>query len=60
MITLQVEDKCQNCDNFSLTVDCIDITSLGDELPQLQQTVYCVNKSFCKKLENYLEKTTKE
>lgn len=57
MITLQVENKCQNCDNFYPTVD---VRCIGDELPRLQQTVYCRNKNFCKNLENYLEKTIKK
>lgn len=59
MIELQVEDKCQNCDNFSPIVDRIDITCFGDESPQFQQNLYCRNKNFCKNLENYLEKTKK-
>lgn len=31
MILLNVEEKCQNCPNFSPTVERIDMTTLGGE-----------------------------
>lgn len=31
MISLNVEEKCQNCPNFSATVEKIDMTTLGGE-----------------------------
>lgn len=53
MINLCVEEKCQNCPEFSPTVEQVDTTTLdGDK--SIQQTVYCENKSFCKNLEDYL------
>ncbi len=59
MIELQVEDKCQNCPNFSPMVNAIDITALGDEGKHIMQTVYCGNKDFCKNIENYLRNEEK-
>lgn len=55
MISLTVEEKCQNCPEFSPAVERVDMTTLdGDK--NIHQTVYCGNKSFCKNLENYLNK----
>ncbi len=54
MIELQVEDKCQNCPNFSPMVNVIDMTSFGDKGKRLSQIVYCGNKDFCKNMEDYL------
>lgn len=31
MISLNVEEKCQNCPNFSPTVEQIDMTTIGGE-----------------------------
>lgn len=59
MIELKVEDKCQNCPNFSPTVDVIDISKLEDKEKCLMQTVYCKNKDFCKNMENYLRNKEK-
>lgn len=56
MISLEVEDKCQNCPHFSPTVDAIDVTNIGDRGTRLMQTVYCRNKDFCGDLEGYLRK----
>lgn len=54
MISLSVEEKCQNCPEFSPSVEQIDMTTLGGER-SIQQTVYCANKHFCKNLEDYLK-----
>lgn len=55
MISLSVEEKCQNCPEFFPVVDQVDITTLGGD-KSIRQTVYCRNKSFCKDLEDYLSK----
>ena len=47
MIELDVEEKCQNCPNFSPTVNSVNITTFGDKGKKLIQTVYCSNKDFC-------------
>lgn len=54
MISLSVEEKCQNCPNFSPNVEQIDATTL-DGKKNLVQTVYCRNKDFCNNIEEYLE-----
>ena len=54
MIELDVQEKCQNCPNFSPTVNAIDITSLGDKGKKIMQTVYCSNKDFCDNIEQHL------
>lgn len=54
MISLSVEEKCQNCPNFSPNVEQIDATTL-DGKKNLVQTVYCINKDFCNNIEEYLE-----
>ena len=54
MISLSVEEKCQNCPNFSPNVEQIDVTTLGEE-KNLVQTVHCGNKDFCNNIEEYLE-----
>lgn len=55
MISLNVEEKCQNCPNFSPCVNQIDTTMIGEKRKRIQQTVYCGNKDFCDNLEEYLE-----
>lgn len=55
MIELQVENKCQNCPNFSPTVNQIDITSFGDKGRKYMQIVYCEEKDFCDNAEEYLK-----
>lgn len=55
MIVLTVEDKCQNCPDFSPTVDKIDCTTIGGDR-NISQTVYCSKKSLCKGIEEYLKK----
>lgn len=59
MISFSVEEKCQNCPEFSPTVEQIDVTTFGGER-DIQQTVYCRNKHFCKNLEDYLKQETEE
>ena len=54
MISLNVEEKCQNCPYFSPNVEQIDTTSLGEK-KRLLQTVYCDRKDFCDNTEEYLE-----
>lgn len=54
MISLNVEEKCQNCPYFSPNVEQIDATTLGGD-KNLVQTVYCRNKDFCNNIEEYLE-----
>lgn len=54
MISLSVEEKCQNCPYFSPNVEQIDATTLGGK-KNLVQTVYCGNKDFCNNIEEYLE-----
>lgn len=54
MIILSVEEKCQNCPNFSPNVERIDATTL-DGKKNLVQTFYCRNKYFCNNIEEYLE-----
>lgn len=54
MISLNVEEKCQNCPNFSPTVEQIDMTTLGGK-KNISQTVYCKEKDFCENLEEYLK-----
>lgn len=55
MIELDVQEKCQNCPNFSPTVNAIDITSFGDNGKKIMQIVYCINKDFCNNIEDYLK-----
>ena len=59
MIKLDVKEKCQNCPNFSPTVNAIDITSFGDKGKKIMQTVYCSNKDFCNNIEDYLRNQEK-
>jgi hypothetical protein len=54
MISLNVEEKCQNCPNFSPAVEQIDATTFGGE-KNIIQTVCCREKDFCKNLEEYLK-----
>lgn len=54
MISLNVEEKCQNCPNFSPSVERIDMATLRGE-KNISQTVYCIRKDFCKNLEEYLK-----
>lgn len=54
MISLSVEEKCQNCPYFSLNVEQIDTTTLGGK-KNLVQAVYCGHKDFCNNIEEYLE-----
>jgi hypothetical protein len=54
MISLNVEEKCQNCPYFSPNVEQIDATTLGEK-KKLLQTVYCDHKDFCNNIEEYLE-----
>lgn len=54
MISLNVEEKCQNCPYFSPNVEQIDATTL-DGKKNLAQTVYRRNKDFCNNIEEYLE-----
>lgn len=60
MISLSVEEKCQNCPHFRPDLEVIDITTFEDVGngmgKRLLQTIYCENKSFCKELEDYLSK----
>lgn len=64
MISLSVEEKCQNCPNFRPGLEVIDITTLEDigngMGRRLSQTIYCENESFCKQLEDYLKQETEE
>ena len=53
MISLSVEEKCQNCPYFSPCVDRIDSTTLGGE-KNLVQTIYCESKDFCDNIERHL------
>lgn len=62
MISLNVEEKCQNCPNFSPVVDRIETTTVEDMVngrKRIIQTVYCNNKDFCKNMEDYLRKENK-
>lgn len=54
MISLSVEEKCQNCPYFSPSVDQIEASTLGGE-KNLMQTVYCGHKDFCDNIEEYLK-----
>lgn len=54
MISLSVEEKCQDCPYFSPNVEQIDATTLGGD-KNLVQTVYCGRKDFCNNIEEYLE-----
>lgn len=54
MISLSVEEKCQNCPYFSPNVERIDETTLGGD-KNLMQTVYCGHKDFCNNIEEFLE-----
>lgn len=56
MISLEVEDKCQNCPRFSPELSVEDITTLEDKGKRLVQVIYCNNKDFCRDLEGYLRK----
>ena len=56
MINLSVEEKCQDCPNFSPTVNSIETTCFGDKLPTFIHTVMCDNKDFCDTIERRLEK----
>lgn len=58
MISLSVEDKCQNCPNFSPSVEQIDVSTLGED-KRIIQTAYCREKDFCKNIEDYLKKESK-
>lgn len=55
MISLSVEEKCQDCPNFSPQVSQIDMTAFGDRRKRVQQTVCCGNKDFCDNIEEYLK-----
>lgn len=62
MISLNVEEKCQNCPNFSPTVDQIETTTIEDMSngrKKIIQTIYCRNKDFCKNMEDYLRQEKK-
>lgn len=54
MISLNVEEKCQNCPYFSPGVDQIESTTLGGE-KNLMQTIYCGRKDFCDNIDEYLK-----
>lgn len=54
MITLDVQEKCQNCPNFHPELNTVDITSFGDNGKKIMQTVYCSNKDFCDNIEEHL------
>lgn len=54
MISLSVEEKCQNCPYFSPNVWQVDTTTLDGE-KNLIQTVYCSHKGFCNNVEEYLK-----
>lgn len=56
MISLEIEDKCQNCPHFFPEMRVEDITALGDGQKRLMQVIYCNNKDFCRDLEGYLRK----
>lgn len=55
MISLSVEEKCQNCPYFSPNVEQMDATTLEGK-KNLVQTVYCGHKNFFNNIEEYLEK----
>lgn len=54
MISLKVEDKCQNCPYFHPDVERIDATTLEGK-KNFIQTVYCENNDFCNEIEEYLK-----
>ena len=54
MISLNAEEKCQDCPYFSPNAEKIDATTLGGD-KNLIQTVYCGNKDFCNNIKEFLE-----